>query len=152
MNGHTSEIDHKYRTMVTIWLVLLLSQFMFIGVIAAIRGDLFTLDPSQPLFGENPPIIIAFAMLAFSNLVLSFFLKRRSFEQAITDQNVNLVQTGLVIACALCESITIIGVVLAVAFSYPYFYLWIVLGIIGIFLHFPRRKHLIDASSRKGLN
>ncbi len=151
MSGHTSEIDHKYRTMVTIWFILLLSQFMFFGVVIAIKGEVFVIDESQPMLGSNPPIVIAFAFLAVTNLVLSFFLKRRLLDQAVVEQKPTLIQTGLVIACALCESISIIGVVLAVAFSYQYFYLWIALGIFGIFLHFPRRQQLIDASSRKVL-
>jgi len=39
--------------------------------------------------------------------------------------------------------------VLAIAFAYPYFYFWFAVGILGIFLHFPRRQHLLDASFKQ---
>jgi hypothetical protein len=116
------------------------------GLAWTLRGNVAAPNPNQGILGEYPPIILGAMGLAVANLAVSIFLRRRANEQAIDDQNVKLVQTGLVVACALCESISIIGMVLAVAFAYPYFYLWFALGILGIFLHFPRRKHLLDAT------
>ncbi len=142
----TSEIDHKYRTLATIWFILLLSQFMFLGVVFAIKGEVFQPDLSQPLLGSEPVIVAMFAVLAVTNFFLSFVFRKRSIDQAVAEQKISYVQTGLVIGCALCESISILGVVLAVVFSYPYFYAWFVLGVVGIFLHFPRRKDLLAAA------
>jgi ABC-type Na+ efflux pump permease subunit len=146
MQNSTSDIDMKFRTMMIIWLVLFLSQLMFLGVLVTIRGDLFQNIRDGQLLGDNAPIVLVFALLALTNLILSFVIRARSNEQAIADQKPAYVQTGLIIACAFCESISILGFLLAVAFSYPYFYFWFALGIIGIVLHFPRRKHLLDAS------
>ena len=136
--------------MTIIWLVLLISQFMFLGVVYAVRPDLFTAQPDQPLLGNEPIIVGAFAMLAVTNLVLSFVMRSRSVEHAITTQNPNHVGTGLIIGCAFCESISILGLVLALAFSYQYFYLWFAVGILGILLHFPRRKNFVDAGFNAG--
>jgi hypothetical protein len=146
MQRHSQELDNRFRTMMTIWVVLLLSQFMFVGAVLALKGHAFTIDTGQPPLGDEPIIPIVFGILAISNLGLSFFFRKRSLEQAIAEQKPGHVQTGLIIACALCESISILGVVLAVAFGYQYYFIWLALGIIGIFLHFPRRKHLLDAS------
>ncbi|MBK9162903.1 MAG: hypothetical protein IPM21_03185 [Acidobacteria bacterium] len=55
------------------------------------------------------------------------------------------VMTGLIVACAVCESISLMGFVLAIAFGYQYFFFWFIIGIIGIFMHFPRRQHLLEA-------
>ncbi len=73
-------------------------------------------------------------------------MRKKSLEQAVAEQNVRHVQIGLIIGCALCESISLIGMVLIIVFAYPFFYLWFALGIFGVFLHFPRRQQLLDAS------
>lgn len=148
-NNHTTELDHKYRTLAIVWLILLMSQLVFIGVAFSVKGGMSGDVDGTETAETEPAIIAAFALLAIVNFVLSFVMRRRAMRQAIEEKNVVHVQTGLVIGCALCESISIIGVVLAIAFAYPYFYLWIALGMFGIFLHFPRRKELYDANAGK---
>ena len=143
------DIDQLFRTMAIIWFVLLMSQFALVGVAYSIAGDALQTNVEQGFLGAYPPVVFCAIMLAVSNLAISFFMRRRANEQAVADQNVKYVQTGLVIACAFCESISIIGMVLAIAFAYPYFYLWFAVGILGIFLHFPRRQHLLDASFKQ---
>lgn len=148
MQNAKPDIDQLFRTMTIIWLVLLMSQFALFGVAYSMIGPEAVANAAAGPFGTNPPVVIGAIVLAFTNLVVSFFIKRRCLEQSVTEQNVRLVQTGLVIGCALCESISLIGMVLIVVFAYPYFYFWFALGIIGIFLHFPRRQHLLDATAR----
>ena len=143
------DIDQLFRTMAIIWFVLLMSQFALLGLAYSMAGDQLQTNVEQGFLGAYPPVVFCAIMLAVSNLVISFFMRRRANEQAVADQNVKYVQTGLVIACAFCESISIIGMVLAIAFAYPYFYLWFAVGILGIFLHFPRRQHLLDASFKQ---
>jgi F0F1-type ATP synthase membrane subunit c/vacuolar-type H+-ATPase subunit K len=149
MRKPVQDIDQLFRTTTVVWFVLLMSQFALYGLAWTLRGNVAAPNPGQGFLGEYPPVILGAALLAVCNLAISFFVRKRANEQAIADQNVKHVQTGLIVACALCESISIIGMVLAVAFSYPYFYLWFVLGIFGIFLHFPRRKHMLDASGAR---
>ena len=143
------DVDQLFRTMPIIWFVLLMSQFALLGVAYTVAGDGLQKNVEQGFLGAYPPVVLCAIMLAVSNLVISFFMRRRANEQAVADQNVKYVQTGLVIACAFCESISIIGMVLAIAFAYPYFYFWFAVGILGIFLHFPRRQHLLDASFKQ---
>jgi len=139
-------IDQTYRTSVIIWMVLLLSQFALIGVAFSFVGPEAIANAEAGFLGANPPIVIGALFLAFSNFALSFFMRRKALEQSVAEQNVKHVQTGLIIACALCESISLMGMVLIIVFAYPFFYLWFALGILGIILHFPRRQHLLDAS------
>lgn len=141
-----TDIDQKYRTLVILWLILLFTQLLFVVVIYSAKGELFNIDTSQPPLGENPPIVLGAAFLAFTNLVISFLMRKKAIEQGIAEQKPQYVQTALILGCAFCEAISIIGLVLALAFEYQYFFFWLILGFIGIFLHFPRRKHLYDAS------
>jgi F0F1-type ATP synthase membrane subunit c/vacuolar-type H+-ATPase subunit K len=132
-----------------IWFALLSSQALFLVVVFFSKPEVFRFDFSRPVLGANPPIVLAFVALAIANFVLSFVMKKRSFEQAVEKQEISYVQTGLVLACAFCESISLLGLVLAFAFAYQYFFLWFALGIGGIILHFPRRDDLIAASYKK---
>lgn len=147
-----NELDQKYRTMVILWAILLFSQLLFVVVIYSAKGGEILIDPEQSLLGDLSPIVVAAAMLAFTNLAISFVLRKKMIEQGIGEQKPQYVQTALIIGCAFCEVISIIGLVLALAFNYPYFYLWLIVGFAGIFLHFPRRKHLFDASMRKDIS
>ena len=135
--------------MTIIWFVLLLTQFALLGLAFSLLPQEAAANTQYGFLGTNPPIVVGALMLAFTNLAISFVMRKKASEQALVDQNVKHVQTGLVIACAFCESISIIGMVLAVAFAYPFFYLWSALGIFGIFLHFPRRQRLLDATFKK---
>lgn len=149
MQNEKTNVEGTYKTLVIIWFALLMSQIMFLVVIFMTKPEVFKLDFSKPLLGENAVLVIAFAVLALVNFGLSFVMKKRSYEQAATEQKIAFVQTGLIIACALCEAISLLGMVLVFAFSYQFFFLWFALGIFGILLHFPRRDSVIAASYKK---
>ena len=149
MQNENINPERGYRTLVIIWFALLMSQVMFLVVIFAAKPEVLRFDFTKPLLGENAPIIIALAVLALANFALSFVMKKRSYEQAIAEQKIAFIQTGLIIACALCEVISLLGFVLAFAFAYQFFFLWFALGIFGILLHFPRRDSVIAASYKK---
>lgn len=144
-NPQSFGVEPIYKTLAVIWFALLVSQALLLVVIYFAKPEAFRFDFSQPLLGENAPIVIVFALLAISNLILSLALARKFLNQAIAAQNVALVQTAMIVGCALCEAISLFGVVLAFAFSYQYFFLWFALGILGTILHFPRRDNLIAA-------
>jgi len=141
--------EQSYKTLVIIWFALLFSQIMLLVVVYFAKPEVYKFDFNKPLLGENPALVIAFAAIAVANLVLSFVLKKRSIEQAIEKQQIGLVQTGLILAYAFCEASSLLGMVLAFAFSYQYFFLWFGLGIIGVILHFPRREDVVAASYKK---
>lgn len=144
-----SNAEQSYKTIMLIWLALLASQAMFVVVIFFAKPEVFRFDFSRPLFGDNAPVVIGFALLAVTNFGLSFVMKKRAFEQAVEKQQIAYVQTGLILACAFCEAISLLGMVLAFAFSYQYFFVWFALGILGFLLHFPRRDDVIAASYKK---
>lgn len=149
MQNEKINAEGAYKTLVILWFALLMSQVMFLVVIFFSKPEVFRFDITKPILGENAVIVIVLAILALANFGLSFVMKKRSYEQAVTEQKIALVQTGLIIACALCEAISLLGLMLAFAFSYQYFFVWFALGILGIILHFPRRDDVIAASYKK---
>jgi hypothetical protein len=138
-----------YRTLVILWLALLVSQALLLVVIYFAKPEIYKFDFSKPLLGENALMIIVLALVSIFNLVLSFALRKKLLNQATTGQNVAFVATAVIVGCALCEAISLFGVVLVFAFSYQYFFLWFALGILGTILHFPKRENLVAASYKK---
>jgi hypothetical protein len=150
-NPQNLTVEQMYRTCVIIWLALLISQAMFFVLIFFAKPDLFKFDFSQPLLGsgENSILVIVLAVMALMSVAMSFILKSKFYNQAANEQKPALIQTGLVVACALCEAGSLFGLVLAFAFNYQYFFALIFLGILGVILHFPRRDTFIAASYKR---
>ncbi len=144
-----SNVERNYQTMLVIWAALLLSQLILLVVVYFAKPEVYKFDFTKPFLGENPVLIIAFAVIAVTNLAFSFVMKKRSFVQAVEKQQIALVQTGSILAYAFCEAISLLGIVLAFAFSYQYFFVWFALGILGFILHFPRRDDVVSASYKK---
>ena len=144
-----SNAEQSYKTLLIIWAALLFSQFMFVVVIWFAKPELFKFDFSQPLLGDNAVIVGLFAMLSVSDIVISLILRKKTLERSVAEQSIPLVQTAMIIGCALCEAISLFGVLLAFLFGYQYFFLFSILGVIGILPHFPRREDVHAASYRK---
>ena len=139
----------QYQTMMVLWAALLMSQFLFVLLIFITRPKLFTFPPAGPLLGENALIVLVLGLAAVTSVAVSFFLRKQNVERGIATQNVGLIQSGLITGCVLCEVSSLLGVVLAFAFNYEYFFLWIALGILGMLLHFPRRGDIEAANFKK---
>ena len=139
----------QYQTMMVLWAALLMSQFLFVLLIFVTRPKLFTFPPAGPLLGENALIVLVLGLAAVTSVAVSFFLRKQNVERGIATQNVGLIQSGLITGCVLCEVSSLLGVVLAFAFNYQYFFLWIALGIFGMLLHFPRRSDIEAANFKK---
>jgi len=146
MQNESPKIDAQYQTMLIVWAGLLVSQFLFLLLVFLIKPELISFDFTQPLLGENAIVVGIFALLALSAVAASFFLRKRDVERGIAEQKVEHVQTGLVLGCALCEISSLLGLMLAFAFDYQYFFLWMGLGIFGTLLHIPKKSNIIAAS------
>lgn len=138
-----------HKTLVIIWGALIFSQFMFLAVVFFTKPEFLSFNLSKPLLGENAIAVIALAAVAFMSVVLSFVIAPHFKNQAISQQNPGLIQTALVIGCAMCEACSMIGIVLAFAFNYQYFFLLIGLGVLATLFHFPKRSDLDAASFKK---
>lgn len=149
MQNQNSNVEGQYKLLAIIWLALLASQLMFLVIVFVVRPEAFRFDLSKSPLGENPLMTLMLAVLAISNFALSFVFKRKYLNQAIGEAKPALVQTAMILGVALCESISLFGMVLAFTFSYQYFFLWFALGIAGTILHFPKRDNLIAASFKR---
>ncbi len=148
MKNEKINTEQFYRTLAIIWFALFVSQFLFLLVIFFVKPELFRFDFSQPLLGKYAPVIIIFAFAAILNIAISFFLKKKYLNQAVGEQNVHFVQTALIVGCAMCELVSLFGLMLALVADYQYFFLWFILGIGATIFHFPRRDNVIAANHK----
>ncbi len=141
--------EFQYRTSMVLWSAFLIAQSTFFLILYTTKPELFKFDFSQPFLGANFVVVAIFGLIAIMNLFISLFLRFQAVQNAIDEQQPKLLQTGLIVGCAFCESISILGLVLGVAFNYPYFFAWFFLGTIGMLFHFPKRQNFRDASFKQ---
>jgi len=149
MQNEQIDLTKAYQTLVIIWAALLISQFLFLIMIYFVKPEVYSFDFSQPIGGRQPMLVIALAAAAVFNFFLSFKMRRKSLTESVEKQNVGLVQTGMIIGCALGEGISIMGLLLVFLESYQYFFLFFALGILTTVLSFPRRDDVMAAGFKK---
>jgi uncharacterized membrane protein len=142
-------IEPLYRTNLILWAAFLMSQFLFLAVIFFAKKELFNFDFTKSPLGKEPVVILIIGMIALFNFALSFYMNSQMTNEAIKLQRPAGIQTAQILAYALCESISIFGVVLAFIFDYPYFFVLFGLAILGIILHFPKRDSLMATAYKK---
>jgi F0F1-type ATP synthase membrane subunit c/vacuolar-type H+-ATPase subunit K len=142
-------IEQLYRTSLVLWSTFVLSQSMLLMVLYFTKPDLFKFDFSQPFLGDNFVVVAIFGFMAIFNVFISIFLKVQAIDRAIEEQQPKLLQQGLILGCAFCESLTILGMVLAFGFNYQYFFIWFIFGVLGMLIHFPRRENFHKAGFNK---
>ncbi len=135
----------QQQILIIIWAALLVSQMLFLVMLFFTKGELFRFEFTQHPLAPSWPMIVAFALAAVVCFLLSFSFKKRFIEQAFQEKKPEIVQSGFIIALALCEASSLFGMCLAFAFDYQYFFLWFALGIGGMLLHFPRQNDLLAA-------
>jgi F0F1-type ATP synthase membrane subunit c/vacuolar-type H+-ATPase subunit K len=148
-------IKVQYQTLVVIWFALLMSQVLFFGLIWFIKPEIvsapyLSAESLRDVLGRQPLITLVFAGSALIFFLLSQAIGRQHMRRAVRDRDASCIQTGLVIGCALSEISSILGVILALLFNHPYFYLWIALGTLGVLMNFPRRSNLDAATLEPG--
>ena len=142
------DAEQAYRTLLIIWSALLMSQFLFVLMVFFVKPELFKFDLSAPLLGESSILIILLAVIGLSNLEMAFRYKKRLLKQSVTEQNVGIVQTAMIVGCALCESISLLGLLSAFVANYQYFFVFSAVGILGTILQMPKRSNVYAASFR----
>jgi len=131
-------VDARHRTALIVWFAILMSlSMMFV----------LTLVIERPAADRNDNTLLwVFAAFSIFPLLLSFVIKRKLLAQSVREQQPGLVQTAMIVAVALCESVGIFGLLIYFTTATRYYYVFFIVGVIGILLHMPRRDQLLAAS------
>jgi len=131
------DVDARYRTLLILWFAICMSVLMFLG--------LTFLSVVAPV--ENRTLTLVLNSLGVAPVALSFLLKQRALAKAVEQQRLDLVQSGYVLAFALCESSALLGVLDHFTTGSGYHYFAFAIAGLGLVLHFPQKINLVNASS-----
>ena len=133
-------IEARYRTIITLWLAVIMSVLTFLAIIYFIPVEV----PSP-----NRTLSLLLNILAIIPFGISLLVKQRILNKAIGEQRLDLVKAGYVAAFALCEAAALLSVVDHFINNSPYFYVGFIFAGLGLLLHFPQKKHLLNASNQQ---
>lgn len=140
MNQPTGQanIDARHRTMIILWFALLMSSGIFF---------LLTIFIERPVAAPGNNILFqVFLGISIMAVLISFVLERKLLAQSVREQRPDLVQVALIMALALCEVASLLGLMTYFTSASPYHYVLFIIGVGGMLLHFPRRSNLLGAS------
>ena len=90
-----------------------------------------------------PPLLYALGVAGISSVAASFFLKASYYRRAAERQQPALLQSGFIVALALCEAAVLLGLIGLFTTGCDYAYGLFALGALGMVLHFPRREQVL---------
>jgi NADH:ubiquinone oxidoreductase subunit 2 (subunit N) len=137
-----AKIDARFRVMLILWFALLSSVVVYFLVSLVIQrpnGD----------DGENRTLTFVLTVAGTFTVIVSTALKQRFLARSVDQQRLELVQTGYIVALALCEFAALLGLVDRMVTGNRYYYVLFVIALIGMALHWPRRDHLLAASYKR---
>jgi hypothetical protein len=127
--------DRQHRSLVTVWLVLLISQGLFFAFCLVV-----TPENDRLLYTFRWPILV----LALTLVIDSFVFKLRILPNAAKQHKPSEVNRAYILAFALSEATAMFGVLLRFA-SFRYYYILFGVAAISMLLHFPRKEHVLAA-------
>lgn len=139
------DLNKRYQTMIILWFALLMSIGMYFFV------SVFAGPEIQPESGNPRSSILTVVLTALGTflVIVSFAVKQKLLRRSVDQQDVNLVQKALVVACAICEATALFGVIERFTGGNRDYYLLFILAAAGIALHFPKRSQLEAASYKQ---
>ena len=143
-----AELNLRLRTMRILWAAFLGAVGLFFLVTRLAHPDDETV---AEMGGGNMTLLYVLATLALSTVVASFVLKAVFYSRAAAQQQPGVLQTGFIVAMALCESAVLFGLVAVFITWNDYAYLLFALGALGEVLHFPRREQVMSAYYKRAL-
>ena len=140
--------DVRLRTMRILWAVFLVAVGLFFLVTRLYRPDDEAVAETR---GDDMTLLVVLAAAAFSSVVASYVLKAGFYRRAAERQQPAVLQTGFVVAMALCEAAVLLGMVGFFVTRNDYAYGLFALGALGEALHFPRREQVTSAYFKPGM-
>ena len=120
--------EAERRFMLVLWFVMLISVCMYFVVVRLV--------PPQGA-SENPTLVNVLVVLAVLLAGGSFVVKRKFNERARGVNKASVRRAGFLLGIVMCEAAALFGVVVWFVTGSPQYYLFLIIGIVGMVLHFP---------------
>src|SRR5215510_580696 len=126
-----TDIEVRIRTMRTLWLALCFSIPLNFMVTLFVKRP----EDVQP----NNMLSLALLVVTMSTALVSFVVKSKIVSRAAEQQNAMMVQQGYVMAWAITEVGSLLGLLDFFVTGNRYYYILFIISLCGQLLHFPRR-------------
>ncbi|HEX8189048.1 MAG TPA: hypothetical protein VF586_11895 [Pyrinomonadaceae bacterium] len=140
--------DARLRVMRMVWAGFLITVGLFVLVTRFARPGA---EARAETAVGNATVLYVLAGLALSSVAASFALKSVFYKRAAEQQKPDVLQTGFILALALCESAVLFGLAGLFITWDDYAYGLFALGALGEALHFPRREQVTPAYFKPGM-
>lgn len=141
-NDLQAKIAIRFRMILVLWSALFLSIGLYYVMTLFVH-------PSEGT-GQNSTLSAVFAVAGSVLAIISVPVKQKYLTQSVEQQRLELVQTGYVVACALCEVAAMLGLLDYFVTGNRYYYVLFIIAGCGMLLNFPRRQHVQDACFKEG--
>jgi len=132
------KVEVRYRTFLILWVMMLVSIALFLGLALGVKGANAV---------GNPTLSLALVGTAFAMVVVSFLIKQRIVRQAIAKRDVGSLRSGYIVGYALCESAALFGLLDHFVTGSNYNYFSFAIAALGMLLHFPKKDHVRAATA-----
>jgi hypothetical protein len=133
-----TKIELQMRTLRILWFALCMSiVFYFIVTLIVERA---------PDLGPNNVLLYVLVGTSVTTTLQSFLIKKALLNRAFAQQQVQMVQQSYIVTWAVTEVGALLGLVIFFTTNSPYYFLPMVVSLLGQLLHFPRRDHVINAT------
>jgi hypothetical protein len=133
-----SSVEGRYMTLMILW-------FAFLSTV----GLNFFLTLMVPRNNVGPhSALLSFILAGVGTFIagLSLAVKQKLLERAAEEQRLNLAVQAYIVALALCEVASVLGLLAYFLTNERYYYVLFIIAALFMFVHFPRRAHLLNAA------
>jgi len=143
-NDPQTNIELRIRTMRTLWLCLLLSVgSYYVFTLIAKRNENFP---------PNPTLSLTLMCVAVLMVLLSFLIKSKLLSKAVEQRNLAMVQQAYIVTWAITEVAALLGLLDFFVTGHPHYYVLLIIAVLGLLLHFPRREPVENAAFKSSLS
>jgi len=140
-NVDQTKIEARYRTLLILWVAQMTSIGFFL-LVALFAGA----GAERPPVPDKPVLSFALAALGTFTAIISFVVRSKLLRESVEKQDQKLVQSALVVGCALCEVPALLGVMAKFTLPGKEFWLLFAISAVTMALHVPRKANLLAAS------
>ncbi|MEO6393328.1 MAG: hypothetical protein ABIP75_15880 [Pyrinomonadaceae bacterium] len=121
------------------------------GAFVMTQGLFFILAVTQPGAKVPSDPVVIWALLAVAMMLgpVSWVVKNRLLAQAAEKQVIQGVQQAIIVAVAICEVASILGVIAHFMFGSKFYFLFFIVAVLAILSHFPSRAQFEAAAGTK---
>jgi len=137
-NNPQTEIELRIRTLRTLWFALL-------GSIGVYYGFTLVVERREGL-ESNPSLSLSLMCVAILMVLVAFVIKTKLLSKALEQQSTGMVQQAYVVTWAITEVAAVLGLIDFFLTNDRYYFVLLIIAVLGVLLHFPRREHVVNAA------